>query len=91
MSETQAAPAQPGTPLAEVKKLNAIQIIEQDLSNYIQQHEQAKARTHALEGAIQSMQRLLQALKAEAIKAAAVVEAPEKTEAVAEEPVVQTA
>jgi len=55
-------------------KLNAIQLIEQELRAFIQQREQAVANVHAVEGAIQASQRLLQVLRSEAGKAEAAVE-----------------
>ena len=63
MSETQ-APTAP-------KKLNAIQLIEQELAGFIRQREQAIANVHAVEGAIQGAQCLLAVLKAEVEKAEA--------------------
>lgn len=54
-----AAPAKPRT---------AIQIIEQEIVGYFKQREEAIARVHAIDGAIQSAQHILMALKAEAAK-----------------------
>ena len=51
-----------GTP-APAPKLNAIQIIEQEIGNFIKQREQAVANVHAVEGAIQAAQHLLGKLK----------------------------
>jgi hypothetical protein len=59
-------------------KLNAIQLIEQELGNFYKQAEaaakaaeQAVANSHAVSGAIQATQHLLAKLKAEAVKAEA--------------------
>ena len=60
-----AAPAKPRT---------AIQVIEQELAGYFKQREEAIARVHAIDGAIQSGQHILMALKAEASKGIALVE-----------------
>ena len=65
MSEAQEAQAVP--------KLNAIQVIERELANFFKQREQAIANVHAVDGAIQASQHLLQTLKAEAAKAEAEV------------------
>lgn len=62
-SATSAAPAAP--------KLNAIQILEQELVNYLQQREQAIANVHAIDGAIQSAKGLIARFKTEAAKAEA--------------------
>lgn len=66
---------------ATAPKLTAIQIIEQELQNFIQQRvqavktaEQAMANVHAIEGAIQAGQHLLVKLKAEAAKVEVEVE-----------------
>ena len=59
-----------GTPTTE-KKLNAIQLIEQELSTFFKQREQAIANVHAVDGAIQATQHLLGKLRAEAAKAEA--------------------
>ncbi len=56
---------------AAPKKLNAIQIVEQEIGNFIRQREQAIANVHAVEGAIQAAQRLLKLLQDEAAKAEA--------------------
>ena len=65
--------------------LNAIQLIEQEIGNFIKQREQAVANVHAVEGAIQAGNHLLAKLKAaaasaeaEAKKLAAEVEAKAK-------------
>ena len=65
-------PVQPvvGT-LATAPKLTSIQIIEQEIGNFIKQREQAVANVHAVEGAIQAAQHLLGRLKQEAAKAEA--------------------
>jgi hypothetical protein len=75
MSETQAPVA-----TATAKPLNALQLVEQQIIQYVQQKEQAArnaeqavANVHALEGAIQAGQQLLtklRAAEAEAIKLA---------------------
>jgi hypothetical protein len=57
-----------GTP---AQKLNAIQLIEQEVGNFIKQREQAVANVHAVEGAIQAAQHLLAKLKAAAAAAEA--------------------
>ena len=62
-----------GTPVS-APKLNAIQIIEQEVGNFIKQREQAVANVHAVEGAIQAAQHLVAKLKAEAAKAEGEVE-----------------
>jgi hypothetical protein len=67
MSTAPVAPVA-GTP-APAPKLTAIQIIEQEIGNFIKQREQAVANVHAVEGAIQAAQHLLSKLKAEAVKA----------------------
>ena len=59
-----------GTP-APAQKLNAIQLIEQELSTFFKQREQAIANVHAVDGAIQATQHLLGKLKAEVAKAEA--------------------
>ena len=72
MSETQAPLVPPAVQAAPApKKLNAIQIIEQEIVNFIKQREQAIANVHAVDGAIQAAQHLLARLKAEAAKAEA--------------------
>jgi len=60
MSETPATPA---------PKLNAIQVIEQEIVNFAKQREQAIANVHAVDGAIQAAQHLKSLLIAEAAKA----------------------
>lgn len=54
-------------------KLNAIQVIEQKLVEFIKQREQAIANVHAVEGAIQGAQNILATFRAEAAKAEAEV------------------
>jgi nucleoside diphosphate kinase len=49
--------------------LTAIQILEQELVNFMKQREQAVANVHAVEGAIQAAQHLIGKLKAEAAAA----------------------
>lgn len=58
---------------APAQKLNAIQIIEQEIGGFLRQREQAVANVHAVEGAIQAGQHLLAKLKAAAAKAEAEV------------------
>lgn len=76
-----AAPAAIQAPAAPVvaapaPKLNAIQLIENEIAGFIKQHAtalqqqaQAQANVHAIEGAIQAAQMLVGKLKAEAAKA----------------------
>ena len=72
MSDVQATPAVATAPAAApAPKLNAIQLIEQELGNFIKQREQAIANVHAVEGAIQAAQRMLAVLKSEVLKAEA--------------------
>jgi hypothetical protein len=54
--------------------LNAIQLIEQEIGNFLKQREQAIANVHAVDGAIQAAQHLVAKLKAEAAKAEVEVE-----------------
>ena len=86
MSETPATPVAPAVaPVAAAPKLNAIQLIEQEIGGFLKQREQAIANVHALEGAIQASQQMLATLKsieAEAKKLA--TEAVTKVETVAE-------
>ena len=85
MSETPVVPETPVAPVAAAPKLNAIQVIEQQIKVFFQQKEQAIANVHALEGAIQASQQMLATLKsieAEAKKLA--TEAVTKVETVAE-------
>lgn len=74
-----AVPA-PAAPVVAAPRLNAIQMIEQEIAGFIKQHatalqqrEQASANVHAIEGAIQAAQMLVGKLKAEAAKAEAEV------------------
>jgi len=78
MSETQepgivASTEQSSVPVTvqavPVQRLNAIQLIEQELMGFIKQREQAVANVHAVEGAIQAAQHLLGKLRAEFAKA----------------------
>lgn len=73
MSETPVAPVAQAQAPAAAPKLNAIQLAEQALFEYIQQREKAIANVHAIEGAIQAAQQLigkLKAAEAEAVAAA---------------------
>ena len=70
MSETPATTAV-ATASAVAPKLNAIQLVEREIGNFIKQREQAIANVHAVEGAIQAAQHMLAILKAEAEKAEA--------------------
>lgn len=70
---TAAAPAAPAA-AAPAKPRTAIQVIEQELAGYFKQREEAIARVHAIDGAIQSGQHILMALKAEAAKGITLVE-----------------
>ena len=64
-------------------RLNAIQLIEQEILGFVKQREQAIANVHAVDGAIQAAQHLVAKLRAEAARAEA--EAKKLvTEAVAE-------
>ena len=74
---TVAAPAAPAA-AAPAKPRTAIQVIEQELTGYFKQREEAIARVHAIDGAIQSAQHILMALKAEAAKGIALVQAGAK-------------
>ena|SRR5579863_1075262 len=67
-----AAPV-PATP--SPKKLNALETIEQDIANFFKQREEAIARVHAIDGAIQASQHLLGRLKANLEEAAKDVKA----------------
>ena|ERR1700676_458011 len=76
MSETPVVVASTEQSAAEVQatpapKLNAIQLIEQELSGFIKQREQAVANVHAVEGAIQAAQHLLMKLRIAAATAEA--------------------
>ena len=68
-------PVVPGPPvIAQTKapqKLSAIQLIEQEIGQFMQRHAQAIAQVHNIEGAIQYAQQLLLKLKAEEAKAQA--------------------
>jgi uncharacterized protein YpiB (UPF0302 family) len=63
MSDSQVTSAAP--------KLSAIQMIEQEIGNYISQREQAIANVHAVDGAIQAARSLVAKLRAEEAKAVA--------------------
>lgn len=68
------APAAPVVAAAQAvakKPLNAIQLCEQKLIEFVQQRERAIANVHAIDGAIQGAQQLLAILKKEAEKAEA--------------------
>lgn len=69
MSDVQTATAV-ATP---APKLTAIQIIEQEIANFIKQREVAISNVHAVEGAIQAAQHLVAKLKAAAVAAEAEV------------------
>ena len=69
MSEGQTPLVATAVQAAPAPKLNAIQIIEQELGNFIKQREQAVSNVHAVEGAIQAAQHLLIRLKAAAVAA----------------------
>lgn len=70
MSDVQTpAPTPVAATPAPAQKLTAIQIIEQEIANFIKQRESAVANVHALEGAIQAGQHLLAKLKAAAVTA----------------------
>jgi RNA polymerase-interacting CarD/CdnL/TRCF family regulator len=57
---------------APEQPLTAIQMIERDLMQRVQQREQAITQLHMFDGAIQSLQTLLQKLRTEEQKALAV-------------------
>jgi hypothetical protein len=72
MSDSQQALPVVETPVAAPKKaLTAIQLIEQEIGNFIKQKEQAIANVNAVDGAIQAGYHLLGKLKAEVAKAEA--------------------
>jgi hypothetical protein len=82
-----AAPAAPAAPapvqagpkvVAPSKPKNAIQVIEEEIQNFLRQKEQLVANSHAVEGAIQAAHLLLGKLKAEAAKAVAFTETEAK-------------
>jgi hypothetical protein len=56
---------------APAAPLTAIQIVEQQIQGFIQQHEKAVSNVHAIEGAIQAHQSLLMRLRQEEVKAIA--------------------
>jgi hypothetical protein len=84
MSEVQIPLTEPGQQVQSItlpatvqpapQKLNAIQLIEQELVGFIKQREQAIANVHAVDGAIQAARHLLDKLKAEVVKAEQVVD-----------------
>lgn len=57
------------------QKLNAIQIVEREVIGFFKQKEQAIANLHAIDGAIQAGNLLLQKLKDEAAKGEAAAKA----------------
>src|ERR1700733_6514007 len=67
---TQASPVV-ATPAAPAKPLTAIQLIEQQLANFLHQKEVAIANVHAIDGAIQGAKATLALLKTEVAKAEA--------------------
>jgi hypothetical protein len=64
-------PVTPATPAAPAKPLTAIQLIEQEIVGFLKQKEAAIANVHAIDGAIQGAQSILNKLKVEAAKAEA--------------------
>lgn len=52
----------------QTAKPNAIQIVEQELATYVKQRETAISNLHAVDGAIQAANRVLQLLRIEAAK-----------------------
>ena len=70
---TVAAPAASAA-AAPAKPRTAIQVIEQEIVGYFKQREEAIARVHAIDGAIQSGQHILMTMKAEAAKGIALVQ-----------------
>ena len=71
MSDATQAPATATAVAVPAPKLNAIQLIEREILSFQRQREQHMANVHAAEGAIQAGQHLLNVLKTEAQKAAA--------------------
>ena len=64
---TSAAPAT----AAPAKPLTAIQVVEQEIANFLRQEEATMSQLHAVKGAIQAGNFLLQRLKSEEHKAVA--------------------
>lgn len=73
MSTSPVAPVAATAVPVPAPKLNAIQILERDLAEFIRNREQAIANLHAVNGAIQGAERILADLKTEAAKAETVV------------------
>jgi hypothetical protein len=59
------------TPAVPAKPLTAIQLIEQEIVGFLKQKEAAIANVHAIDGAIQGAQSILNKLKTEVAKAEA--------------------
>jgi hypothetical protein len=77
---TSAAPAT----AAPAKPLTAIQVVEQEIANFLRQEEATVSQLHAVKGAIQAGNFLLQRLKSEEQKAVAFAKAEfEKAQAAA--------
>jgi hypothetical protein len=77
------APAAPAT-AAPAKPLSAIQVVEQEIVNFARQEENAVSQLHAIKGAIQAANFLLNRLKSEEQKAVAFAKAEfEKAQAAA--------
>ena len=72
-----AAPAVPAT-AAPAKPLTAIQVVEQEIANFLRQEEATISQLHAVKGAVQAGNFLLTKLKAEEQKAIAFAEAEAK-------------
>lgn len=69
-----ALPVAEPTAAAPAPKLNAIQMIEQEIAGFLRQREQAIANVHAVDGAIQAGNHLLAKLRAAAAEAKVEVE-----------------
>lgn len=71
MSTVPVTPVATPAPVATAPKKSAIQIIEARIVEFVKQREQAIANVHAIDGAIQGAQNILNDLRAEAVKAEA--------------------
>lgn len=75
LAEQIPVPATAPVATAPALKKNAIQLIEEQIVNFFKQREEAIAKVHAIDGALQSSQHLLAIFRAEAAKAEAEVKA----------------